>query len=185
MQLKNTPNRFGAITKSIHWLMFILVSVQLYLIWMFENMSKTDPTRGTHMYLHKSVGTTILLLGIFWIIWRMINTHPKPLPFAGSWQHRVSRITHNLLLLCVVAMPITGILMSLSGGRNVDWFTLYTLTPPAWMPVNTVWSGNFKLAHEIIATTLITLVGLHTAGALVHHFIYKDTVLKRMLPFTR
>ncbi|HLF67321.1 MAG TPA: cytochrome b [Gammaproteobacteria bacterium] len=185
MQFKNTPDRFGMISKSFHWLMFVLISVQLYLIWTFETLQNTDPSRGLYMHFHKSVGVTILLVGILWIIWRMRNIHPMPLPSRGSWQHRLAGITHNLLLLGVIAMPISGLFMSLTAGRNVDWFSIYTLTPPAFIPVNEVWAGNFKLAHQLIATALIALVCLHVAGALVHHFIYKDRVLKRMLPFVK
>ena len=37
------------------------------------------------------------------------------------------------------------------------------------------------LCHEIMAYTLIVLIFLHVAGALKHHFIDKDVVLRRML----
>ena len=39
--------------------------------------------------------------------------------------------------------------------------------------------------HEILAYALLGLIALHTAAALKHHFIQRDDVLARMLPFLR
>lgn len=34
--------------------------------------------------------------------------------------------------------------------------------------------------HESLAFALIALVGVHTAAALYHHFVLRDSVLRRM-----
>ena len=39
--------------------------------------------------------------------------------------------------------------------------------------------------HETLAYVLLGLVALHAAAALKHHFIQRDEVLARMLPFLR
>ena len=39
--------------------------------------------------------------------------------------------------------------------------------------------------HEINAWILTALVAVHILAALYHHFILKDNVLKRMLPFAK
>ena len=39
--------------------------------------------------------------------------------------------------------------------------------------------------HELVARVLLVLIGLHVAGALRHHFLLKDDVLRRMLPAAR
>lgn len=36
--------------------------------------------------------------------------------------------------------------------------------------------------HDTVAWIIISLAGLHAAAALVHHYIWKDGVLRRMLP---
>lgn len=183
MQIKNTHERFGVVSKTFHWLIFILITLQFYLIWTFESMLKINPARGTYMFFHKSVGLTILLVAIAWIIWRRFNVLPTPLPNQYSWQHYLAKTTHILLLIGIVAMPLTGIVMGMAAGRSLDWFGIYTITPFSFVPHNDVLAGRLKLTHEIIATALVGLVILHTLGALVHHFIYKDNVLRRMLPF--
>jgi cytochrome b561 len=42
-----------------------------------------------------------------------------------------------------------------------------------------------KLAHHWINYTLAAIVVLHIAAALKHHFVDRDEVLVRMLPFLR
>jgi cytochrome b561 len=42
-----------------------------------------------------------------------------------------------------------------------------------------------KGTHDVLATILYVIVGLHVLGALKHHFFLKDDVLRRMLPFTK
>jgi cytochrome b561 len=36
--------------------------------------------------------------------------------------------------------------------------------------------------HETLGTIGYFLIGLHAAAALVHHYVYKDDTLRRMLP---
>lgn len=36
--------------------------------------------------------------------------------------------------------------------------------------------------HELFANTFIGLAGVHAVAALIHHFVFKDGVLKSMSP---
>jgi cytochrome b561 len=40
--------------------------------------------------------------------------------------------------------------------------------------------GNFKLAHQIGAYTFLGLLTVHICAALMHHFLLRDEVLRRM-----
>jgi cytochrome b561 len=40
------------------------------------------------------------------------------------------------------------------------------------------------MTHSTLAWVLGAVVALHVAAALKHHFMLKDDVLRRMLPFT-
>ncbi len=182
MDFKNTPAKFGVVSKTFHWLIFVMITAQLYFIWMFETLSKDDPGRGNFMFLHKSMGATILVIAILWIIWRLFNVLPTPRPHARSWQHYLAKTVHTLLLIGIVVLPITGILMGMASGRSLDWFGVFTLNPASFIPQNDTLAGLLRDAHIVIAFSIIGLVGMHIVGALVHHFAYKDDVLKRMLP---
>ncbi len=45
--------------------------------------------------------------------------------------------------------------------------------------------GLATLAHKVAAWTIAALVALHAAGALKHHLVDRDDVLRRMLPPVR
>ena len=53
--------------------------------------------------------------------------------------------------------------------------------PSPWMR-DRAFAGSIKEIHETLANTLMILAGLHTSAALVHHWVFWDRTLKRMLP---
>lgn len=172
MHIKNTASQFGAVTKFFHWTIFVCICAQLYYVWLFKDM-----------FWHKSIGVLVLFLGVLWIIWRLFNISPTAKPGPSSWQYYVAKITHQLLLLCIVLLPVTGIIMGMANNRPLDWFGIYTLTPASFIPQNEAFAGYFSLTHELIGYTMVALICIHILGALKHVFIDKDDVLKRMLPF--
>jgi cytochrome b561 len=171
MSFKNTTQQFGTLSKFFHWTIFLCITAQIYFVWLFKNM-----------FWHKSIGATVLILAIFWIIWRMFNVLPTPKPGANNWQYYAAKITHTLLLICIVLLPISGIIMGMANNRSFDWFGIYTVNPLSFIPQNETFAGYFGWMHTIVGYTLVTLVSLHILGALKHYFIDKDDVLKRMLP---
>jgi cytochrome b561 len=76
-------------------------------------------------------------------------------------------------------MVISGYLISTAKGQGIDVFGWFEL--PALLPDN---EGRGDLAgdiHEVIGTLFMLMVLLHAGAALVHHFMFKDRTLKRML----
>ncbi len=69
------------------------------------------------MFWHKSIGATVLILAIFWLIWRRYNVLPTPKPGPSSWQYYAAKIAHGLLLTFIVLLPISGIIMGMAAGR--------------------------------------------------------------------
>ena len=62
----------------------------------------------------------------------------------------------------------------------VVWFGVLPL--PDFVPVDRALSASLRPLHRWLAYALGTVVLLHIAGALKHHFIYRDGLLRRMLP---
>jgi len=50
---------------------------------------------------------------------------------------------------------------------------------------NKVLAGQVQDVHELIATIGYYLIGVHAAAALVHHYLFKDNTLTRILPGRR
>lgn len=174
--LRNTKKNFGSITKFLHWLIFILIASQFYFIW-FKN---TSPS--LYMMLHKSIGISLLLISFLFILWNVFNTQPLPLTFQPRWQYITAKIVQHSLLTLLLLIPIVGYLLSCTNGKLINFFGLLTL--PCLISQNKHLSAIFFVSHQILAYTILALVCIHSIAALYHHFIAKDNVLKKMLPFT-
>lgn len=160
-----------------HWLTFLLVLGQFVLAAFMDEMEK-GAARDSVMGLHKSVGVTILLLVAVRLGLRLLTKAP-PDAAPGSLQDRAAKLVHLLLYVLLVAMPVSGMVVSMAGGHPVSWFGLWQL--PSFVAASDSLKEAAEEAHELIGTAIFILVGLHAAAALWHHYKLKDDVLRRML----
>ena len=182
MTLRNTPARWGAVSQFLHWLIVVLIIAQVIL----ANIAEDLPIgmKKLAMYArHKSIGITILGLAVLRLLWRLGNPTP-PLPTTLKSHERVlANLTHAGLYILLFAQPLTGWMMSSARGFPVSWFGFLQL--PDLVPKNDALYNAMKETHDTLALALYAIVFLHVAAALKHHFMLKDDVLRRMLPFTR
>ncbi len=100
------------------------------------------------------------------------------MPGFAAWQVTASRLVHWGLLEALIVMPLSGVLMSLLGGRPIDMFGLFAIPPLAEI------EGAGKLAravHGYAAWALTGLITLHVAAALKHLIVDKDGTVARMV----
>ena len=95
----------------------------------------------------------------------------------------LARLVHTLLFLSMIAMPITGYLMSAYANKTIPYFDLIHI-PMLVQPDKTM-AHLFHDIHAYMSYAIIALVSLHVLGALKHHFIDRNNILIRMLPFGR
>lgn len=179
MYWKNRPENYGFVAKSFHWVMALLIIGMLALgLYMDGLPLSADKLR---LYgIHKATGAIILFLVALRLIWRLVNLVP-PLPSTlPKWQRLGAHLGHLGLYALMFAMPVTGWLLSSAAGFPVSVFGLFTL--PNLISPDPQLRELFSGAHELLANALIVLIIAHVAAALKHHFIDKDTILRRMLP---
>ncbi len=182
MRLKNTEMKYGPIAQLFHWAIVVLVITQFVLAQRADDLPR-GPALLQTLALHKSIGITILMLAILRLSWRWANPVP-PMPASSPpWQHLAARISHIALYGLLLLMPIFGWLMSSARNFPVSWFGLVTL--PDLIGANKQAYEFFHEGHEFLAKVLFVLALLHAAAALKHHFIDRDDVLLRMLPWNR
>jgi cytochrome b561 len=181
MALRNTTRRWGVIAQTFHWVIVALLIVQVTLAEMADDLP-LGVRKLSLLARHKSVGITILVLVILRLAWRSANVNP-PLPDnLKPYERKAARFTHVALYVLLAAMPLSGWMMSSARGFPVSWFGFFTL--PDLVPKNRALYDWLMLTHHTLAWVLFAVIALHVAGALKHHFVHKDDVLKRMLPFT-
>lgn len=168
----------------LHWLIALLIIGNFVGAWVSEDLPRDQ--KMVMMGYHKATGIVILLLTLVRIGWRLINPPPPLAATLKSWEAAFARITHGLFYLLMLAVPLAGLgLHSAFGqGKPVSIFGLFDF--PA-LPVGTdkPTIGLFHELHEVTATAMLVLLGLHVAAALKHQFIDRDGTLARMLPFLR
>lgn len=177
LTLKNTKTTYGIVSKSLHWLLALIIlamiSVGLYMV----GLPKTPERIPFYLY-HKSTGVVVLFLVTVRLLWRWKNivpTLPKDIP---QWQRTSAHLTHTMLYVLIFAAPMSGMLMSLLGGHGISfygWFTIPALAKGSWI------AHLSHAIHEQLIYFWVVLLALHIGAALYHHFIRRDNVLKRML----
>lgn len=177
--LKNTADSYGCVSKSLHWIVGLLI-IALFVVGLIMGELPNGPDKMNVYALHKSFGIVVLFLAFLRLSWRFSGGVPLPLPNHQAWEKQLAKVTHVALYALMFAIPMTGWVMSSSFGYSVSVFGLFTL--PDLVPKNPEFAEQVAEAHEVLAFSVIGLAGLHAAGAFKHHFIDKDSTLKRMLP---
>lgn len=128
--------------------------------------------------LHKSIGASFLIWTVLRIINRFVSKAP-PHPSMPVWQTAIAHLTHLGLYVAMLAMPITGVLMSMYGGRGVSVFGLFSL--PSVVGIDREMAKLMNGLHTgAVFYVLAFLVVAHVAGALYHQFVMKDNLIARM-----
>jgi cytochrome b561 len=173
-------NRYSTVSLVLHWLIAVLILVQVLLITAHE-ATHGQPISRELLTLHKSVGLGILMLTLLRILWRVFNP-AIPLPASmPRWQKLLARITHVLFYVLLIALPLTGWAASSATGREIQWFGLFQwplLPIGGGRPV----SHQLMDVHEWLVKGLYVVLALHVIGALKHQFLDRDNVLHRMIP---
>jgi cytochrome b561 len=132
---------------------------------------------------HKWIGVSIFVLVLLRLCWRLYSP-PPALPAAmPGWEKRAAEISHHLLYLLLLAVPLSGWLMSSAKGFQTVLFGLWPI--PDLLAKNPALGAALEAVHETLTWLFAGVIGLHAAAALKHHFIDRDAVLTRMLPGLR
>jgi len=87
---------------------------------------------------------------------------------------------HYVLYGLLVVVPAFGIALQFAQGHSLSLFGLGEIPSP-WL-ADKAFAHSLKEAHEILANLLVILAVFHMAAALVHHIVFGDDTLRRMLP---
>jgi len=173
---------YTPVARLLHWLTALLVLGMLGVgLWMVGL-----PIGLTKLYVyawHKWIGLTILVLTVLRLAWRRFSP-PPPLPATlPGWERRLAPWGHGALLVLLLAMPVSGWLMSSAGGVSVRWFGLIDL--PDLVPRDPVAFTMLRTLHHWLAWTLIAVLALHVAAVVHHDLLRRDGIFRRMSPFAR
>jgi cytochrome b561 len=171
--------RYSTTAIALHWASALLI-VAAFGIGLYAVGLAVSPQKLKLYSWHKWIGVTIFLLAVARLAWRAWRPAPPLPPAMRPWERGLAHGTHGLLYALLLAIPLTGWLMSSAAGFPVVVFGLVPL--PDLVGKDKALFESLKLVHYVLNKSLLVLVGLHVAAALKHHLRDRDDVLARMLP---
>lgn len=179
MRFRNSNSHYGLISKLLHWTIAALI---LGLVWLgayMVELSYFDKWYNQSLSLHKSFGLLVLALAGVYFAWKLVSPSPTGLTAAPRWQRLSARLVHAGLMLLMVAIPVSGYLISTSAGKPVAFFGLFDVPAPA--------RNNREIRdlaitlHYYFAYGIVLLVVAHAGAAVKHQLFDKDGTLARMI----
>jgi cytochrome b561 len=172
-----TVMRYSPPAIVLHWLVALLIFVAFPLGLYMADLP-LSPVKLKLFSYHKWIGITVLLLAGIRVVWRLTHTPPPLSASIAGWQIRASAVVHGLLYLLILAIPLTGWLMSSAKGFQTVWFGVLPL--PDLIGKDKALGELLAEVHETLNYILLVLVILHVGAALKHHFIERQPFLQRM-----
>jgi cytochrome b561 len=181
MPLRNTAEAYGSLAKFLHWAIVLLIVPQYFLAEAADELPN-GIEKLQILNWHKSLGMLVLLLALARIGWKVMN-RGLPGPIGDPLQRKLAAAGHGLLYLLILAQPISGWAMSSAANYPVTLFGWFQF--PALVAENHGLHESLEEVHEVLFYFMVAVAVVHILAALYHHFLLKDSVLRRMLPFSR
>ena len=179
MLIKNSPSRFGLLSKLLHWLNAALILGLIWLGWYMVDLTYYDKWYNDSLHYHKSLGILVLALALVKLGWQQYTPTPGPVSTLSVWEKAGAKLMHYALWGMMLLIPVTGYLISTSAGKPVQLFNWFTI--PAIVAVDEELRELAIDVHFYLAYATLFLVAGHAGAAMKHHFINRDETLKRML----
>ncbi len=176
----HAPARYTRTAIFLHWLVGLGL-IGTFTLGLYMEGLPLSPDKLKLYSWHKWAGISLLALAVVRLAWRL--SHPAPaLPSGTSPLARLAaHAGHGLLYALMLAIPLSGWLMSSAQGFSVVWFGVLPL--PDLVAKDKALGEVLGSAHVVLNYTLLLTVVGHVGAALQHHFVKKDVVMARMLPF--
>ena len=173
----NTESRWGWPAKLLHWIGAIAILVLLIHGWWMTHVTPR-PERFANYIWHAAFGYDVLALLILRLLWRWTHAVPALPQDLRPWERFAAQAGHALLYLLMFAASLTG--WALAGTFRTP-MTKDLLGIPVPQILNDRGLHNlFEESHTIVSYLLGALIAVHVVGALRHHFIKRNDVLRRM-----
>jgi cytochrome b561 len=172
--------RYDAPTLALHWLTVALVITLWTIAQIWDWLPKGSAPRHAAQALHVSLGMLFIVVLLARLAWRLSGGRRLAPPPGSRLLVLASRAVHGVLYLLLLLMAISGPLNRSAGGDPLSFFGLVTFPP--LLAENKALAETINDFHGTVATIILILAGLHAAAALLHHYLWRDGVLARMVP---
>ena len=177
-----TEPRHGTLTRLFHWLVVLLILVQIPAgLMIIEPAAPLEQGTIDVVYgIHKGLGAVLLVVILLRVLWRL--TH-RPPPMPEHWpplERRIASMMHGFIYVLLVVVPLSGYVRVVGDGFPIellDWLGI----PPFLSNAPAV-ASMAAVVHRFGVFLLVGLVAVHIAEVLRHQLVERDGELARMWP---
>ena len=177
MKSNIAPERYDHATLCFHWITALLVIEQWVGAHLIDDFAKGFPRVAAHSVPYYLRACS----------WRgshrpdslARNARPAAATANRGFLQVIAKGTHWLLYaLLVTIVPVGMFLVWVQGDSYFDLFKV-----PAFAGATKVLRKRmFGEIHEWLGNTILIVAGMRSFAALFHHFVWRDNILRRMLP---
>lgn len=173
------PQRWHPALVALHWLTLILIAAQFLIASPMQDETRNLVERFELYQLHKSIGLTVAAFVVARLLLRLLFK-PPPSANTGRLLRLASDAVHVGLYLCVIALPVTGLLMAAASPIQIPtlYFGLFQVPHPIG-PDKQTYELMLRL-HDLAGNALLALGAVHFGAVLVHVVLWRDNLLRRM-----
>lgn len=173
------PRRWHPLIIALHWLTPALILVQFGLAQVMRDETRDLISRFQLYQWHKSVGLSVAALVALRLALRLVLPSPQPVAMP-PWQRLAAASVQAGLYLCLLALPVSGLLMVSAAPIQIPTLLFgWVAVPHPIGPDKAVYEATLAL-HEALFTTLAALAAIHAGAALLHQFVLKDGLMRRI-----
>ncbi|SNB64642.1 cytochrome b561 [Arboricoccus pini] len=171
--------RYDGVTIGLHWLTALLVVLLFVMAEVWGFLPRGTWLRHQLQVFHVSFGILLTAVLVFRLLWKATAGRRLPLTGRGVID-RAARGLHHLFYVLLVLQLVLGWAFRWAQVEEFTFFKIFDV--PQILTDPSAYRSTFGMLHNYVAWTIIVLAGVHALAALVHHYLLRDGVLRRMLP---
>jgi cytochrome b561 len=176
--LRNSESSYGAVSRTLHWTVAVLVIGALLLIESRGLFPRDASERTSFTAWHYELGLAAFVLAWIRLAWRGSEREPRITPPIARWEHLASHVVQFAFYALLLVAPPVGLATAQAQGKTV---TFLGLAIPKLVETSKPLATQLKDVHEYMGDVMIALIVLHVVASLWHAFARRDNTLQRMV----
>lgn len=171
----DSPDGYGLISRSLHWLMVVLFS------WQFITAILRVFAKDTAIYdlvwsTHSQLGFALFLLVLVRGLWGLLNLSMRP--HRSGVLGGLAGLGHLVIYALMFAVPALALLRSYGNGRVFSFLGLQVFESTGIQDAALTAPAN--AVHGLLGWLLLAAIIGHVLMVFVHHFAMRDNTLGLM-----
>jgi len=172
--------RYSIASIALHWTMMLAIAAAWLIAQFIEDMPR-GPDRVLAQGAHAAFGLAVAALLLPRLLARFLGGTLTD-SVRPVWEQRLGQAAHLLLYALMIAMPLSGVAIALSGRAPFPVLGLFEL-PPLLSAYGL--RKTLEEVHGVLSNVLLGAIALHVAATLWHVFVRHDGIAGRMIPVLR